>query len=226
MDISAVIFDMDGLMLDTERIAQAAWERAVAELGYGFPVGFYVQFIGITVQDVERLTRRVFGEDFPFQEAFRRKQQYVQDLISEHGIPLKPGLLELLDEMDGPARPGEAAAKTLFKAVASSSVGEIVRRNFQVAGLPLERFEAVVSGEEVQKGKPAPDIYLLAGERLKAPAGRCLVLEDSNAGIRAAHAAGMIPVMIPDLVAPDEEVKTLAYRILPSLGDVTELIFG
>jgi beta-phosphoglucomutase-like phosphatase (HAD superfamily) len=221
MHVSAVIFDMDGLMFDTEQIAQIAWRRAAADLGYEFSEDVFFSVIGRNLPDVERITRQVFGNDFPFQEAYRRKQTYVKTLVEQNGIPFKPGLLELLAWIDG-----EAAGKParLRKAVASSSTQEIIRRNLQLAGLEVERFDALVGGDEVQHGKPAPDIFLLASRRLDVAAGECLVLEDSNAGIRAVHAAGMVAVMIPDIIPPDEVSKALAYRILPSLHCVKELI--
>ena len=145
---------------------------------------------------------------------------------------------ELLETLDGsdqalqvdPVKDSPAAenavvtANRWLKAVASSSSGEIVRRNLKAAGLPAGSFDATVGGDEVRKGKPAPDIYLLVSERLEVKPSSCLVLEDSNPGIKAAHAAGMIPVMIPDRFPPDEEAKALAYRILPDLHAVTRLI--
>jgi beta-phosphoglucomutase-like phosphatase (HAD superfamily) len=238
MKISAVIFDMDGLMLDTEGMARKAWVRSLAELGYDFPDHIYRNIIGITVSDAEGYLRDEFGKDFPFEEALRRKQQYVRETIQEQGILLKPGLWELLDALDGndrrqqakPAKDGpKAEDKPLAnhcwpKAVASSSSGETVRRNLKAAGLELERFDAIVGGEEVRKGKPSPDIFLLACRKLGVEASECLVLEDSNPGIKAAHAAGMIPLMVPDLIPPDEEAKAIVYRILPDLHEAARLI--
>jgi len=220
MHISALIFDMDGLMFDTERIAQNAWRRAASDLGYDFSDDVFFGVIGRNLLDVELITRQVFGVDFPFQEAYRRKQAYVRTIIDRDGIPLKPGLLELLAWIDG----GADSPTRLRTVVASSSTQEIIRRNLKLAGLEAERFDALVGGDEVQHGKPNPDIFLLASQRLDVGAENCLVLEDSNAGIRAAHAAGMAAVMIPDIIPPDEKSKALAYRILSSLHAVKELI--
>jgi len=220
MHISALIFDMDGLMFDTEYIAQKAWKRAASDLGYDFSDDVFQGVIGRSLPDVERFTRQVFGADFPFQEAYHRKQAYVQKIVARDGIRLKPGLLELLAFIEG--RAGSPAQ--LSTAIASSSTQAIIRRNLELAGLQADGFDALVSGDEVQYGKPAPDIFLLASRRLGIAPINCLVLEDSNAGIRAAHAAGMVAVMIPDIILPDEESKALAYRILPSLHAVMELI--
>jgi HAD superfamily hydrolase (TIGR01509 family) len=220
MHISAVIFDMDGLMFDTEKIAQMAWKRAASELGYDFSDDVFFGVIGHNLPDVERFTHQVFGEDFPFQEAYQRKQAYVKAIIEQEGIPLKPGLLELLDWMDSK----EDSPKRLRKAIASSSTQEIIRRNLKLAGLEADRFDVLVGGNEVQHGKPAADIFLLANRKLNVAAENCLVLEDSNAGIRAAHTAGMVAVMVPDLIPPDDCSQAIAYRILSSLKEVKELL--
>jgi beta-phosphoglucomutase-like phosphatase (HAD superfamily) len=210
---------MDGLMFDTEHIAQLAWRRAASDFGFDFSDQIFRDVIGRTIPDVERFAYQAFGEDFPFGEVYRRKQAYVQRRVMEHGIPLKPGLVELLDVL---AHSQEL--QPLSTAVASSSAREIIDRNLRLAGLPVERFDVLAGGDEVENGKPAPDIFLLASRKLGILPDRCLVLEDSNAGIKAAHAAGMIPVMIPDLVPPSEEAVALSYKILPSLHAVEELI--
>jgi len=211
---SSVIFDMDGLMFDTEHIAQAGWVQAARECGYKFSDETFRYVVGRTLADVERISRDTFGEGFPFWDVYRRKQEYVQDHLEQHGLALKPGLLELLDALE---------AIPLPKAVASSSTCEIILRNLRLAGLQ-GRFEGLVGGDEILHGKPAPDIFLLASKKLGIPAQQCLVLEDSNAGIKAAHTAGMIAVMIPDLIPPSEETMQLAYRILSSLKQVYDLI--
>jgi HAD superfamily hydrolase (TIGR01509 family) len=209
---SAVIFDMDGLMFDTERLAQVAWYRAAADYGYEMTETIYLGVIGLTSRDVEAYFRQSIGEDFPFQGVYRRKQQYVEDLVAQEGIPLKTGLLELLELLDELSLP---------KGVASSTSKDIVTRNLSRAGL---RFDVVVGGDEVQNGKPEPDIFLAAARQMQMPAECCLVLEDSNTGIIAANAARMKPVMIPDMKPPTEEVRHLAYRILPSLHEVRSLL--
>ena len=211
----AVIFDMDGLMFDTERIAQTAWRYAAAECGYDFSEKIFRGVIGRTLPDVEQFTYRTFGPEFPFAVVYDLKRAYVVEYLMEHGLPLKPGLPELLELIE---------KKSLPKAVASSSNCEVITHNLRLAGLEDGCFEVLVGGEEVQKGKPAPDIFLLAGRRLGVPAEFCLVLEDSNAGIKAAQTAGMIPVMIPDMLQPSEESKRLAYQILPSLHEVGWLL--
>jgi HAD superfamily hydrolase (TIGR01509 family) len=214
LPLSAIIFDMDGLMLDTERINQIAWRRAAAEWGYTFPDEVYLAAVGRTVRDTKALFRRTFGPDFPFEAMYQRKQGYADAYIGEQGLPLKPGLLELLDLVEG---------LSLAKAIATSTVRSQALKKLTMVGL-INRFEILVCGDEIPRGKPAPDIFLAAAERLQVSAAGCLVLEDSEAGIRAAHAAGMQSIMIPDMKQPTPEIASLAYKVLPSLAEVGVLL--
>jgi HAD superfamily hydrolase (TIGR01509 family) len=214
--LRAIIFDMDGLMFDTERIAQDAWQQAARDFGYDFPLELYTGIVGLALTDVEHFTRQTFGADYPFELIYPRKQAYVDRHIASRGIPLKPGLLELLADIEGAG---------LAKALASSSGTAIIQRNLTSAGLNGGRFEAIVGGDEIQRGKPAPDIFLVTSQRLQIPAENCLVLEDSNAGIQAAHAAGMHSIMVPDMLAPTPESQERAYQILPDLKAVSRLLF-
>lgn len=217
MEISAVIFDMDGLMFDTERMAQLAWQRAALAYDYQVSDEVYLGVIGKARDDVGGYLRRALGEDFPFEQVYALKQYYLHEDIKENGLPLKPGLLELQDVLETRAIP---------MAVASSSPCETILFNLDKAGLQLERYRAVIGGDEVARGKPAPDIFLKAANKLQVRPYRCMVIEDSIAGITAAYVAGMIPVMVPDLIQPTEEVAEKAYRILPSLQDVVTLLPG
>lgn len=208
--VEAVIFDMDGLMLDSEQMARTAWQRALADWGLHMPDSLYVQLIGRAALDTKQLLRDAFGPALPVEEAYARKQRFLDEEIDLHGIPLKPGLLGLLDFLDRLRMP---------KAVASSTHRAFVLRKLGIAGL-LTRFDAIACGDEVPSGKPAPDVFLLAAERLCISPGACAALEDSDAGIRAAHAAGMMPILVPDLKPPSEEIAALAHRIFPSLTEV------
>ena len=211
---SAVIFDMDGLMLGSEQMARTAWRRALAEWGFVLPDNVYERIVGRAAVDTKAVLRDALGSALPVEEAYQRKQHYLEEEIAQRGIPLKPGLLELLNCLDAQAVP---------KAVASSTHRAFVMRKLAVAGL-LSRFDVIVCGDDVPNGKPAPDVFLAAAERLGVPAGRCVVLEDSDAGIQAAHAAGMIPILVPDLKPPAAEIVALAHRVFPSLIEVREYL--
>ncbi len=216
LPLEAIIFDMDGLMLDTERVARSAWQRAMADWGCTISDDIYLQIVGRDAQDTVAILQGVYGADFPVRAVRQRKQQYLEEHIARHGVPMKPGLMELLDLAD---------ALPLRKAVASSTERALVTRKLTLAGL-ADRFDAVICGDEVENGKPAPDIFLAAASRLGVPPERCLALEDSEPGIRAACAAGMTPIMVPDLKPPADEVAALAYTVLPSLHHVRAFLEG
>lgn len=212
--IAAVIFDMDGLMLDTEKLSKHSWYQAVAQYGYTFEEDVYQQLVGRGIADVERILHRAFGMDFPFQDVLKDKMAFFDMSIDRDGVPVKPGLLGLLDFLD---------AVPLPKAVASSSYRDVVTRRLTGAGLK-QRFEAVVCGDDIQNGKPSPDIFLEAAARLGVLPSVCVVLEDSDAGILAAHQAGMLPVLVPDLKIPGVETIQTAYKVFDSLFEVREFL--
>jgi HAD superfamily hydrolase (TIGR01509 family) len=212
--ITAVIFDMDGLMIDTERMAQRAWQRAGAEFGFALPDALYLQAVGRTAKATEALFRAGLGADFPFEAVYERKQHYLYTTIEQEGIPTKPGLLELLDLVDRLA---------LHKAVATSTARVLAIKKLTAAAL-LQRFDTLVCGDEVPNGKPAPDIFLAAAQKLGAAPEQCVVLEDSSAGIKAAHAAGMRAIMVPDLIQPTAEITPLAYCVMEDLHQVIALL--
>jgi len=217
LNLSAIIFDMDGLMFDSERIAQITWQHAAGEYGFDFPAEIYMGIVGLSYPDVERYTRQVFGVEFPLEAIYARKQALMENNITTEGIPIKPGLWEILRAVE---------AVNLRRGLASSSARRIVLRNLHAAGLDAAWFHAILSGDEIRNNKPAPDIFLLASQRLQVPPERCLVLEDSNAGIQAACAAGMLSVMVPDMLPATPHTRQCAYRILPDLHAVRELIFS
>ncbi len=215
----AVIFDMDGLMLDSERITRMAWQRAMIDFGYTFSDETYLKMVGRTLQDVDRILAGIYRAEFQFDKICLRTRQYAEEHIARHGIPIKPGLPEVLDLID---------TLSLAKAVASSTDREGVIYKLSLTGL-IERFETIVCGDEIQNGKPAPDIFQVTAKRLRIPAELCLVLEDSEAGVKAAYAAGMTPIMVPDIKPPSAETLLSAHRIFSSLHEVCSYlrdIFG
>ncbi len=211
---AAIIFDMDGLMLDTERIAHRAWQQALSDWGYPLPFEVYLNVIGRNSASARQVFREAFGAEIPIEEIIARKQQYVDEVILRDGIALRPGLLELLDWLDTQSWP---------RAVGSSTAYRYVELRLRLAGI-AGRFPIFAGGDEVAQGKPAPDIFLLAAERLGVEPTRCFVLEDSDAGIQAAHTAGMLPLMVPDMKPPSETSFKLAGGIFKSLFDVKDFL--
>ena len=198
-------------MFDTEQIAQHVWEEAAEQFGYQTPNNAFLGVIGKARPDVESYTRQVFGDEFPFDSVYQRKQQLLREHLKNYGMPLKSGIIELLDWLE---------KQSVVIALASSSLREVILDHLEQAGIAPERFHEIIGGDEVVRGKPAPDIFIFAAAKLSVPTDECIVIEDSNAGIHAAYKAGMLPLMVPDLIPPTEETKRLAYRIFSNLHDV------
>jgi len=206
----AVIFDMDGLMLDTEPLAARAWGEAAAALGVGFDGALALRMVGCNFVDCSALVRERYGSDYPVAALLGSWHAAYDAIVAREGIALKPGLLELLDWLEAAAIP---------KAVATSTRRERARTKLaQMALLP--RFAALVGGDEVARGKPAPDIFVLAAARIGVPPAACVVLEDSEPGVRGALAAGTMPIMVPDLKPPPDALRALLPLVLASLHDV------
>ncbi|MGH8712839.1 MAG: HAD family hydrolase [Casimicrobiaceae bacterium] len=206
----AVIFDMDGLMLDTESLALRAWQCAAKSLERGFDLDICRQMIGRNFADCVALIRDRHGRDYPVEELMRAWAAAYDALVAAEGVTVKPGLTEILDLLD---------QRGTARAVATSTRRERARAKLDQAGL-LHRFAALVGGDEVARGKPAPDIFLAAAARLGVEPGDCVVLEDSEPGVIAAWAAGMIPVMVPDLHPPSAALLERDPLVLPSLSAV------
>jgi HAD superfamily hydrolase (TIGR01509 family) len=200
---------MDGLLFDTENLFLSQSEATEKEIGYDIPRELHYEAIGRTFEDIERIFTAHFGEDFPYEEFITRSKERVYERIQRYGIPMKEGVHELTAALSN-----RGAALVL----ASSSPFWIVETNLEAAKMQ-DVFSLLVSGDEVERGKPAPDIFLLAAEKAGFDPGECVVFEDSNNGVRAAHEAGMRPVMIPDIKPPEEDVREMTFRIYRSLGE-------
>ncbi|MCX2895413.1 HAD family phosphatase [Stenotrophomonas lactitubi] len=209
----AVIFDMDGLMIDSERVSLACWSEAAEEFGLPLDASFFVRMVGLGDHDSQALLRQQGIEDSMI-EAMAARCHDLYEERTQTGLPLRPGILELLELLTSHAVP---------RAVATSTRQPRANRKLAATGL-LPYFDAVIAGGDVARAKPAPDIYLLAAQRLGKAPERCLALEDSPAGTRAALAAGMTVIQVPDLVHPDEELRALGHRIVGSLVDAHALL--
>ena len=214
MKIKALLFDMDGLVLDTEKLYTRFWQEAARALG--FPMT-KEQALGMRSLNrgagAEKL-KSYFGETVDY-DAVRKKRIALMDaFVAENGVEVKPGILELL---------AFAKEQGLRTAITTSSPMERTRCYLSQVGL-VDAFDELVSGYMVEKGKPEPDIYLYAAKILGVKPCECMVLEDSPAGILAAHRAGCVPVMIPDQDEPNEATQKLLYACVRRLDLVPELL--
>ena len=212
----AVVFDMDGLMLDTERIALECWIESARTAGWEISRETCLALVGLDSRQSRQALLDRMGGSFPLAEVSQRgRVRYLERLRGE-GVALKPGLLELLERLD---------ARGVPLAVATSTQQALAHEKLALAGL-TQRFGIVVCGDQVPKGKPAPDVYLAAMERLGADPTCCIALEDSEIGLRAAHAAGLSCIVVPDLMPPSAAFEPLARAIVPTLREAGVLVEG
>ena len=213
--VHAVVFDMDGLLVDTETVAREAMTLSARGMGFELPHDVFLQLIGMNFAASGHILADHFGPAFDV-PAFQAESTRLYRAAAELGVTVKEGVVELLDALD---------VMKLPRAIATSSPHQDVDRNLGRHGL-RERFDAVVAGGDYPRSKPFPDPFLKAAERLGVDPAHCLALEDSHNGIRAAHAAGMMAVMVPDLLEANAEMHALCVRIIESLHEVRDLIIA
>lgn len=214
--VKAVIFDVDGTLLDTERIYMQAWKDAAAELGYVITDELLRKTRAINTKDAARIFETEIGNGFSYEKTRVGRVRIAEEIIQRESPILKPGVLELLDYLK------EAGIRV---SVASSTHLKGTKEHLAESRI-LERFEVIVGGDMVTKGKPNPDIFLKAAELLELSPAECIVVEDSPAGIRAACAAGMKAVLVPDRAAITEEIIAMSDVVLRSLQDMPAYMEG
>ncbi len=208
--MNTVVFDMDGILFDTERLCQDSWLAVAEEDGLPGMQEIFPQCIGLNANDSRRIVLGAYGEDFDYEGFRQRASDWFWDYIEKNGLPLMPGVREILAWL---------AENGWTVGLASSTRRSTVLKHLEQAGIS-EYFSAVVTGDMVEHSKPRPDIYLMACRELGVEPEQAYAIEDSPNGIRSAHAAGMVPLMVPDMIAPDAEMEGLSRRIFRDLGEV------
>jgi HAD superfamily hydrolase (TIGR01509 family) len=211
--VSAVVFDMDGLLFDTETLYRDVVIATALEAGHDLPLDFYLSTIGTPLQGTRDLFVERYGAGFDFDDFWARAVQRFATLV-ETELRLKAGVVELLTLLDELALP---------RAIATSSQHEHARHHLTAFNLS-DRFHTVIAHGDYTRGKPHPDPFLKAAERLGIEPALCLALEDSYHGVRAASAAGMMTIMVPDLMSPTPEMTQLCAHIAADLHEVCGMI--
>lgn len=192
--LKAVLFDMDGLIFDTESVYKVSWQYAAQEQGLVINDSFYQQFIGVQDPECEQMLAEHFGNEIDMQRYCKVRDKHFHNL-REQGIALKPGFDALFNAIK---------QRGLQMAIVTSSHLPEVKHNFRNSDY-LAQYDLIITAEDVERGKPNPDCYQMAHKHLGLKAEECLVLEDSNNGVRAGLDAGCRVAMIPDLLPPKEE---------------------
>ena len=211
--IRGVIFDMDGTLLDTEKLYLRFWLEAANRMGYPMKEEHALAIRATAASVAELLLKRLVCPEFDYHGVRALRRQIMEEYVDEHGIDPKPGMCELLAALK---------AKGLRIGLATATPEWRARKYLRMVNAE-QYFDAVTCADMVQRGKPAPDIYLLACERTGVVPGEALAVEDAPSGVRSAHAAGMRTVLIPDRDMPGEEITSLCHAVLPNLTAVLSL---
>ena len=215
MNIKAVLFDMDGLMVDTESLATEALIHSAKKQGYEMTREETFQVLGFTTQSIYEFWENYFkNSDISGKQLVDDHYKYTENVLFTTGPKKMPYIEELLMYLKD---------NNYKVAVASSSSMKHIKNNMEKTGLK-KYIDEFASGAEVKNGKPAPDVFLLAAERLGVEPKKCLVLEDSKAGVIAGSSAGAKVIMVPDMFKPDDECKGKAYKIVNNLGEVINML--
>jgi len=212
--IELVIFDMDGLMFDSEKISIYAWRKASQKYGYDITDEIFEQTLGLNLEKIREIFCKFFGEDCPYDDIKTQRRYVIDQYLDENGVPVKKGLFNLL----------EFLKKLNIKTAVATSSSRATAEKMLILSEVFPYFDHIVCGDEVKKSKPDPEIFLIAADKLKCLPENCIVLEDSEAGIMAAYSAGMKPLLVPDMKKPGHEVKELAFKIFTDLDEVKDFI--
>ena len=209
-----IVFDMDGILIDSEPLFRMAAQRAAQDMGRILNDETFAEWMGLAPPAVETAVRKFMGEAFDFEEFRDRFRAVWIDHTERHGVPAQPGMAELLTQL---------TARNIPFGVATSTQRDQALRSLELAGLATH-ITTLVGGDEVERGKPEPEIFERAASALGLEPRRCVAIEDSAVGVRSAASARMMTIMVPDLHPPSAEIARLAHYVLPSTACAAKVI--
>lgn len=209
--IKAIIFDMDGLMIDSERVTFECYQERLKDMNLTMDEEFYKTLLGKPIKGIYQRFYDVYGNDFPIENVIQDVHQLMAERFETEGVPVKKGLVELLHYLK------DNNYKTI---VATSSNRDRVDKILAQAKI-TEFFDDSICGDEVTKGKPNPEVFLKSCQKLGVNVDEAIVLEDSEAGIQASHDANIKVICIPDMKYPEKQYEEKTFKILKDLTEVT-----
>ena len=212
--IKGAVFDMDGLMFDSEKLVFENWKKMLTELGYEYNIEIFKNTIGLRTDETKRYYNSLYTEGFDYDALKIRSRKMFFDRIEREGVPIKKGLYELLDFLK---------QNNIKMAVATSTSRQSCERMLKKSGV-YPCFDEIICGDDVTQGKPHPEVFLKASERLGVNPENCIALEDSINGIKSAFSAGMITIMVPDFLQPTDEIKPMISCLCKDLTEVIEYV--
>lgn len=212
--IQAVLFDMDGTLIDTECFYRRCWPLALAAFGYHMTDEQALSMRSLGRPFAPQRLKEWFGEGLDYWAVREKRKELMEEMVAAEGIRLKPGAIELLTKLRG---------RGIMAAVVTATDLERANRYLERLGL-LSYFDRVISATQVEQGKPAPDIYAFACRELGLEPETCIAVEDSPNGVRSAHGAGCRVIMVPDQTQPDAELEKCLFRTVPNLAEIAQYI--
>lgn len=212
--IKAILFDMDGVLIDTERINLRFTIEAAKDFGFDLKPEDALKQRSTAPEESDRYYRSVYGEDFDFYAIRDERRRRMRDFIEENGLDLKEGVREVFEHLE---------KMNLKKAVVTSTQYDRAMNYIRMLGIE-NRFDAIVSASMVERGKPYPDVYLYAAEKINEKPENCIAVEDSPNGVRAAYGAGCKVAIFPDLTEPDEEMRNMGTWVLKSMESLIGIL--